>query len=163
MEEEAAGVEMRKKRKPSPAENNEIGGSDTMTKKKTKEEIRFRGSCCEGGASASSPAESNPSTPPSERQTKAPSEENVKEFYAILRRVRDVAKYLKKNGGGDIDWLTTTTAPVLETGLDGVCGGGSGRVKEDMAGVMNKVEEARVLNFNAVCFDLNAAPQAAEE
>ncbi|GAU22733.1 hypothetical protein TSUD_138580 [Trifolium subterraneum] len=87
--------------------------------------------------------------------SEVPTEEEVEEFYAILKRMKVVVKYFDDKGKGGREWIETLEKPPE---LD-VEHGGAAAVK-----VENKIEKmgGDMLTINQD-FDLNAvAPEAAE-
>jgi len=92
-----------------------------------------------------------------EEEDDVPTEEEVDEFFAILRRMRVAVKYFDHKGRGGREWrqaLETAELAVDHAGeADGAQEGGDGNPKNKGGEVANVIEG----------FDLNAAaPEAAE-
>lgn len=93
-----------------------------------------------------------------------PSEEEVDEFFAILRRMKEAVKYFDERGKGGREWREALEQAevTLDDGEDADDVAGDGDVALPLMKEKEEEDEEEVIINNDV-FDLNAvAPEAAE-
>ena len=119
---------------------------DTNALKKLNKGEQEEGASATGGSGAGNPAA-------------APTEEEVEEFFAILRRMKVAVDYFDQKGRGGKEWREVLEQAEFTVDDDGDDGGGDGR-EADGAAVKESTGQEVIVNES---FDLNAvAPEAAD-